>query len=301
VIRLYFRINVPNDYDLLSSVHSWIYPDIQPVPERTGPTFFGRVYTFDNQRVVLVLSQKKRDARIRIDHSETDIERRILRAFLKRIFNLDFEIDDALKQMSKDPVIAHLVPDVAGIRPYMSPTPFEALIKTIIQQQVSYRSANVFTQRMILGLTKPVLFKNQLWYDFPDAKTIIEIGPDGLRDFGFGYKVEYIHRIASLVAKGELELDSLIEVPYDEVFTRLKPIRGIGEWTIRVLSIAGLGNFSVFAYDDLVIQKILGHLYNKGTRMSSSQVLEITNSWGESGSMVLYLLMCAEVLGYLKS
>ncbi|MFX1580482.1 MAG: DNA-3-methyladenine glycosylase family protein [Promethearchaeota archaeon] len=298
---MYFRINVPDDYDLLSSVHSWIYPDIQPVPERTGPTFFGRVYTFDNQRVVLVLSQKKRGARIRIDHSETDIERRILRAFLKRIFNLDFEIDDALKQMSKDPVIAHLVQDVAGIRPYMSPTPFEALIKTIIQQQVSYRSANVFTQRMILGLNRPVLFKNQLWYDFPDAKTITETGPDGLRNFGFGYKVEYIHRIASLVAKGKLELDSLIEVPYDEVFTRLKPIRGIGEWTIRVLSIAGLGNFSVFAYDDLVIQKILGHLYNKGTRMSSSQVLELANSWGESGSMVLYLLMCAEVLGYLKS
>ncbi|MFW9834535.1 MAG: DNA-3-methyladenine glycosylase family protein [Candidatus Thorarchaeota archaeon] len=298
---MYFRIDVPDDYDLLSSVHSWIYPDIQPVPERTGLTFFGRGYTFDDQRVVLVLSQKKPGARIRIDHSETDIARRTLRTFLKRTFNLDFEIETALKQMNKDPVIAHLVEDVAGIRPYMSPTPFEALIKTIIQQQVSYRSANVFTQRMILGLTKPVLFKNQLWYDFPDANTITEIGPEGLRDFGFGYKVEYIHRVASLVAKGELELDSLIDAPFEEVFTRLKPIRGIGEWTIRVLSIAGLGNFSVFAYDDLVIQKILGNLYNKGTRMTSSQVLELANNWGESSSMVLYLLMCAEVLGHLKS
>ncbi|OLS31754.1 MAG: DNA-3-methyladenine glycosylase [Candidatus Thorarchaeota archaeon AB_25] len=301
MIDLSFRVNVPSGYNLLSSVHSWIYPDIQPVPERTGDGYFGRVYSIDNQHVALIIQQKNPGGSLRVDYSENDIENRTLRALVKRTLNLDFKIDVALKQISEDPIISHLAPLVSGVRPYMSPTPYEALIKTIIQQQVSYKSANVFTKRMIFGLTRPVSFKNQSWYYFPDARTITETGMDALREFGFGYKVEYIHRAARLVFEGELELDSFIGVPYEEVYTALKPIRGIGEWTIRVLSLAGLGNFTGFAYSDLVIQKILGNLYNQGRRMTTKQVQEHAQTWGDSSTMVLYLLMSAEVLGFLKS
>lgn len=301
MIDLSFRVNVPSGYNLLSSVHSWIYPDIQPVPERTGDGYFGRVYSIDNQHVALIIQQKNPGGSLRVDYSENDIENRTLRALVKRTLNLDFKIDDALNQIGEDPIISYLAPLVSGVRPYMSPTPYEALIKTIIQQQVSYKSANVFTKRMIIGLTRPVSFKNQSWYYFPDARTIAETGMDALREFGFGFKVEYIYRVARLVFEGELELDSFIGVPYEEVYTALKPIRGIGEWTIRVLSLAGLGNFTGFAYSDLVIQKILGNLYNQGRRMTTKQVQEHAQTWGDSSTMVLYLLMSAEVLGFLKS
>lgn len=300
VISLSFRINVPSGYDLLSSVHSWIYPDIQPVPERTGDGYFGRVYSLDNQQVALIIRQTNPGESLRVNHSESDIGRRALKALVKRTLGLEIKIDDALSQMSVDPIIAHLVPRVAGIRPYMSPTPFEALIKTIIQQQISYKAANTFTKRMVLGLTNPVSFKDQSWYYFPDARTISKTGLDGLREFGFGYKTEYIHGAASLVAEGELDIDSFIGVPYEEVLAALKPIRGIGEWTVRVLSLAGLGNFTVFAYGDLVIQKILGNLYNQGQRMTTRQVREHAQTWGDSSIMVLYLLMSAEVLGLIN-
>ncbi|MHA2222258.1 MAG: hypothetical protein ACXAAO_09380 [Candidatus Thorarchaeota archaeon] len=83
--------------------------------------------------------------------------------------------------------------------------------------------------------------------------------------------------------------------------TTLKPIRGIGEWTVKVLSIAGLGDFSVFAYSDLVIQKILGNLYNDGRRMTAKQVQDRAMTWGDEGTKVLYLLMSAEVLGLIDS
>lgn len=301
VIRLSFRVNVPSGYDLLSSVHSWIYPDIQPVPERTGDGYFGRAYTLNNQHVALIIRQTNPGESLRVNHSESDIARRDLKVLVKRTLGLEIKIDDALSQMSEDPIIAHLVPRVAGIRPYMSPTSFEALIKTIIQQQISYRAANTFTKRMILGLTKPVSFKNQYWYFFPDARTISQTGLDGLREFGFGYKTEYIHGTASLVGMGKLDIDSFIGVPYDEVLAALKPIRGIGEWTVRVLSLAGLGNFTVFAYGDLVIQKILGNLYKQNQRMTTKQVREHAQIWGDSSTMVLYLLMSAEVLGLINT
>ena len=295
-----FRIKVPERYDLLSSVHSWIYPDIQPVPEQTGEGYFGRAYHLENEQVALVIRQNAPGESLRVRYSESNISRNQVKALVERTLGLGIKLEDALAQMSDDPVIAHLVPRVAGVRPYMSPTPFEALIKTIIQQQVSYRAANIFTKRMILGLTKPVSYENQSWYYFPDASTITKTGIEGLREFGFGYKTEYMHGVASLVAEGSLDIDSFVGVPYENVLAELKPIRGIGEWTVKVLSLAGLGNFSVFPYGDLVIQRILGKLYNPDQRMTAKQVREHATTWGDSGTLVLYLLMSSEVLGLIE-
>jgi len=269
---LSFRIEVPEEYDLLSSIHSWIYPDIQPVPERTGEGFFGRAYHLEDEDVVLVIRQSTPGESLRVSFSNSEISRTRLKKLVERTLGLRFNIEDALAQMSYDPAISHLVPGVAGVRPYMSPTPFEALIKTIIQQQVSYRAANIFTKRMVISLTKPVSFENQSWYYFPDAGTITETGMKGLREFGFGYKTEYVYGVANLVTEGNLDMDSFVGVPHEKVRTELTSIRGIGEWTVDVLSLAGLGDFSVFPYSDLVIQRILGKLYNQGTRMTAKQV-----------------------------
>ncbi|MHA2178319.1 MAG: DNA-3-methyladenine glycosylase family protein, partial [Candidatus Thorarchaeota archaeon] len=277
------------------------YPDIQPVPEQTGDGFFGRAYVFDNENVAMIIKQSKAGASLRVSHSETNIPRNQLRMLVRRTLGQGISFDEALSQMKRDPVIARLVPGVSGVRPYMSPTPFEALIKTIIQQQISYRAANMFTSRMVVGLSTPLSHEGQSWFHFPDAITISKKGSDGLKEYGFGYKSEYIHGVASLVAEGGLDLDSLIGNSQEQVMTTLKPIRGIGEWTVKVLSIAGLGDFSVFAYSDLVIQKILGNLYNDGRRMTAKQVQDRAMTWGDEGTKVLYLLMSAEVLGLIDS
>ncbi|MFW9769054.1 MAG: DNA-3-methyladenine glycosylase family protein [Candidatus Thorarchaeota archaeon] len=298
---LSFRIEVPSGYDLLASVHSWIYPDIQPVPEQTGKGYFGRAHSMHGDKFALIIRQSNPGDDLRIDYSKTKLPWSTLKALVVKTLGLGINFDDALKCMAKDEAISHLVSGVAGIRPYMSPTPYEALIKTIIQQQVSYRSANIFTKRMILELTSPITYEGQSWYHFPDATTIAEKGPEGLKEYGFGYKTEYIHGVASRIAEGSLELDSLVGIPYERVLERLKPIHGIGVWTTKVLSLAGLGDFSVFAYDDLVIQKILGKLFNDGQRMNAKQVQEKSAEWGEAGTKVLYLLMSAEVLGLLSS
>jgi len=298
---LSFQISVPVGYDLLASVHSWIYPDIQPVPEQTGDGYFGRVYDIDNERVALVINQSEPGVRLRVSHSETNIPRTILRSLVKRTLGLKINFEDALNQIANDSVLSNLIPGLTGIRPYQSPTPFEALIKTIIQQQISYRAANIFTNRMVLELSRSISHEGKTWYHFPDAKSISRKGSEGLKQFGFGYKTAYIHGVASLVADGKLDLDGLVGASYDKVLSELKPIRGIGVWTVKVLSLAGLGDFSVFAYSDLVIQRIMGDLYNNGKRMTARQVKDHSLNWGAASTKVLYLLMSAEVLGLIDS
>ena len=62
---------------------------------------------------------------------------------------------------------------------------------------------------MVLELTRPISHEGRTWYHFPDAKSISRKGSEGLKQFGFGYKTDYIHGVASLVADGKLDLDGL--------------------------------------------------------------------------------------------
>jgi DNA-3-methyladenine glycosylase II len=294
---LLLELRVPRNYDLLKSIHSWIYPDIQPVPEVTGPDYFGRFLEIRGELIPLILRQNRPGGSLEIVFPEKFANIKDLRLLSRRILGFDKSMDSALSLMKSDPNLKRFVASVKGIRPYIAESIHEALVKTIIQQQVSYRSANVVTRKMILGLSRQQMFEGVDLYSFPTPEEIVDCGVAGLERFGIGYRTQYVHRVSSLVVHGELDLESLSMMTFTEIMEVLSPIRGIGEWTIQAAIVAGLGDLTIFPYGDLVIQNILGALYNSGVRMTKTQVIEKSAEWGRDGPSILYLLMSAYVLG----
>ncbi len=298
-MQLSLKLEVPPYYDLLKSVHSWIYTDIQPVPEVTGPDFFGRVYRIKGQLVPLIFRQSGPGQVLDISFPKGSAAIQNVSRLSRRVLGLDKSMDSALSIMKRDPNLKRIAVDVRGIRPYLAESLHEALVKSIIQQQISYRSANVVTKRLILGLSKKRVFNDVKLFSFPSAQDIASCGEKGLGEFGIGYRTEYVYRVSSLVASGKLDLESLVELSFNEIMEILNPIRGIGEWTVQAAVIAGLGDLTVFPFGDLVIQNILGKLYNNGIRMTKNQVIEKSEDWGREGPSILYLLMSAYVLGFI--
>lgn len=292
---------VPKRYDLLMSVHSWIYPDVQPVPEKTGPGWYGRVLTIDEVRCATIVKQPQPGSRLNVYYSSDNLSAKEVNGKLRRVLGLEIETRPALDSILEDNAISSIAPKIQGIRPYLADSPFEALVKSIIQQQISYRAANVITKRLVLGLSGPEPADDEHLYAFPGASALKDRGIDGLRGYGLGFKAEYINTVCSLVETGRLDLQRLIERPYEEVLEVLRVIHGVGEWTVQTFMIAGVGELSVFPFGDLGTRNLMGRIYNGGKRMSTEEVIGKSRSWGKHGPMVLYLLMCADVLGLLES
>ncbi|MHA1483821.1 MAG: DNA-3-methyladenine glycosylase family protein [Candidatus Thorarchaeota archaeon] len=290
-------LRVPAGYDLVSSVHSWIYPDVQPVPEVTWKQGVGRIFTFDNESARVLVGQLRPGATLKILAESVSLSREQIRNKIRWVLGLKVDVGDALAAMQDDPIISHIAPSVACIRPYVANSLFEGLIKSIIQQQVSYRAANVLTKRLVLELTCAHVLDGCKLYPFPTSSQLLNTGEEVLRALGLGYKARCILEIASLDASGEIDIEGLLGCPREEIMDTLTSIRGVGEWTVQMLMIAGFGDFTVFPYGDLGIQNLLGNLYQHGTRMAKNEVIEKAHSWGDAGPMVLYLLMCADVLG----
>ncbi|MFW9845758.1 MAG: DNA-3-methyladenine glycosylase family protein [Candidatus Thorarchaeota archaeon] len=288
---------MPRNYDLLRSVHSWIYPDIQPVPEMTGTDFFARIFRIDGLLLPLLLQQAGPGDRIRLSYPDENVSKNDVMVLARRILGFDIDFNNALAYMKKDPLLEHLVTSVQGIRPYTTDTPFEALVKSVIQQQISYRAANAVTKRMVMSISEKEKLHGLDLYSFPTASSIVQCGLDGLQSFSIGYRSEYVLEVAKLVDSGVLDLDQMTGATFQEVHEILGQVHGIGEWTVKAFMIAGFGDLSIFPFGDLSIQNILGVLYSNGNRMSKSEVIEKSNEWGEVGPSVLYLLMSAYVLG----
>jgi DNA-3-methyladenine glycosylase II len=293
-------LSVPSDYNLLLSVHSWIYPDVQPVPEVTGPGWYGRILTVGPALCPVVVKQSEPGKRLRVTYTSEIVSKREVTKALRRILGLDIDIQPALDQMAEDASLAAIAAKVTGIRPYLADTPLEALVKTIIQQQISYRAANVITRRLVLDIGGSDQALRESLYGFPTESSLISCGIDGLRAYGLGYKADYVYNVCSLVAAGRLELSKLVDMRYEEVLENLSSIRGVGEWTVQTFMIAGVGDTSVFPFGDLGARTFLGHVYNEGNRMSTNQVAERSKSYGPHGPLILYLLMCADVLGLVE-
>lgn len=291
---------VPREYNLLLSVHSWVYPDVQPVPEITGTSSLGRIFTIGKAPCSVVVKQPEPGSRLRVVYSPETISRREVTKKVRGILGLDIDIQPALDQMVEDEILSPIVPRVSGIRPYVADTPFEALIKTIIQQQISYRAASVITKRLVLGLGGVDQTLDDVLYGFPSESSLIASGVDGLRAYGLGYKADYVYNVCSLVADGSLDLSMVVEMPYEEILEFLGSIRGVGQWTVQAFMIAGLGDTSIFPFGDLATRNFLGHFYNAGNRMSTKQVVEKSKAFGPNGPLILYLLMCADVLGLVE-
>ncbi|MHA1638434.1 MAG: DNA-3-methyladenine glycosylase family protein, partial [Candidatus Thorarchaeota archaeon] len=258
-----FEIKVPKDYDLLSSVHAWIFPEIQPVPEKTWENNFGRLFTIGSKQVEITLHQEKPGSSIQVTSSGKGVRRKSIEEKIGHTLGISIDLKQVHDVMKTDSHLAPIASAVAGIRPYSTDTPFESLIKGIIQQQISYKAANVITKRLVEATSN----ESSMLFQFPDYQSILDLGPEGMRSIGLGYKVPYIQNVCELIERKELVLDTLVGKTYEEVSEVLKPIKGIGEWTIQVLAIAGLSDFSVYPFGDLGIQNVLGKIFNKGKRM----------------------------------
>jgi len=163
-----------------------------------------------------------------------------LTARVRRMFDLDADSIAIDGHLARDPDLAPLVAAVPGIRIAGSADPVEALIRTLVGQQISVAAARTVLGRIVAHFG-----------DFPNAGELADRAPEVLR--GPAARVDAIRRIADAVATGEVSLDPA--TPVAELRSRLLALRGIGPWTTEYLAMRALGHPDAFPATDLVLRQ----------------------------------------------
>jgi DNA-3-methyladenine glycosylase II len=161
--------------------------------------------------------------------------------------------------------------NVAGTLPepvLRAPTGFPGLLRIILEQQVSTKSAEAMW-RKLCAMVDPVT---------PDA--LLALDDDQLRQCGFSrQKMVYARGLAEDVASGQLDIEAVQRMPDDEALESLVRIKGIGRWSAEIYLLLVLGRPDVWPVDDLAVAVGLQWLLGRAERPPRDELVALGEPW----------------------
>lgn len=160
--------------------------------------------------------------------------------------------DDAVAYLSeRDPRMADAIARIGHVWRVRDDDLFQAVVHSIVGQQISTRAQATVWARMRDGLGTV------------DAAHVAAASVEELQAFGMTYgKVGYIRDFALRVQDGSFDIAAVERMGDDEAIEALASLRGVGRWTAEMILTFCLNRPDVFAYDDLAIQRGLRMLYH---------------------------------------
>ena len=179
------------------------------------------------------------------------IEREVL-----RFLGLPFDLDTFGEWADAQPVLGEVARALAGYRPVLQPDPFEALVTSITAQQVSLQSAAAIRSRFVERFGE----RHEHAWSFPGRERVARASEAELVALGFSNrKAEYVLGLA----RSDLDLEALAELPDEEVTARLVALRGLGEWTADWFLARHLGRPHAWPAGDLGLRKAVAAFYGE--------------------------------------
>lgn len=225
---------------------------------------------------------------------------RKVRVLVNSMFNLEVDLKPFYRAVKGDPIMSRLAGRLYGLKSPTTPTVFEALVDSIIEQQISLVAAHSMQNRLIMAFGDRLELDGETYYAFPTPEKLASVSVDKIKSCGLsGKKAEYIKDISIMVAAGTLDLDKLEGYDdIDEIREELKAIRGIGAWTAEMTMIRGLHKMDSIPADDIGLQAKISHFYGKTGRVSSDELKEIARQWGKWRGLGGYYLIMAHHQGF---
>ncbi len=162
---------------------------------------------------------------------------------------LPFDAKKAIAHLkSADPKLGELIDRVGPftLRIDSSVTPFEALLESILYQQLHGKAAATIHRRV-----------REYYGGDPSPKLLVETPDEVLRAAGVSRnKILALKDLAARTIDGTVPSHSVIaKMPDADIVERLTAVRGIGPWTVEMLLIFRLGRPDVLPVSDYGVRK----------------------------------------------
>ncbi len=217
---------------------------------------------------------------------------------LKFIFNLDFDLFSFYTEIKSNPTLHKIAQRLFGLKNPTTPTVFESLVDSIVEQQISIKVAHTIEERIVKRFGEKITLDDNTFFVYPTPQAVAESGVDEVRQCGLSQrKAEYIHNAAALIAQGKLDLEGLKNQPDAEhIIKELDEIRGIGVWTAELTMLRGMQRLDALPADDFGIRRVISRYFCGGRPIKTVEARQVAESFGRWKGLAAFYLIIAEVL-----
>jgi DNA-3-methyladenine glycosylase II len=157
-----------------------------------------------------------------------------------------------------------------SLEPRADGTHFDAVMRSIIFQQLSGQAAGTIHRRL----------KDLYGGRDPTPKELLRTSDEKLRAIGLSrQKTAYLKDLATRVSTGSFPMDTLDELADDQIIEALTAVKGVGRWTAQMFLMFRLGRPDVLPDLDLGIQKGVKRAYGLRKHPLPKRVAKIGAKW----------------------
>lgn len=201
------------------------------------------------------------------------------------VAGLPYDPEDALGHFrSTDPILAGLTAEIGEFRLKFrtESTPFEALLRSIVYQQLSGRAAGSILTR-VLGLYGDA---------FPTPAELLDTAEETLRSCGLSQaKTRAVKDLAEKTGQGALPApDAIAGMSSAEIIKAFTAVRGIGPWTVEMLLIFNLGHPDILPATDLGVRRGFSVAYQRTVLPEPDELLKHGERWKPYRSVASWYL-----------
>jgi DNA-3-methyladenine glycosylase II len=103
-------------------------------------------------------------------------------------------------------------------------------------------------------------------------------------------KIVYARALAEAITSKQLRLKPLELLPDEDIRTKLKKIKGIGDWTVDIYLLFVLQRCDIFPTGDLAMMNALKQIKQWPIQTDKDKILELAEQWRPYRSIATYLL-----------
>jgi len=243
--------------------------------------------------------QPKLTAELKSDKALTYDDEKRAQETISVLFSLNFDLTPFYEETKTDKTMTSVTQRLWGLKSPTTQTAFEALIDSIVEQQISLKVANSIESKLTKRFGDALSVEGEVYYAYPTPQKLASAEIDAIRQCGLSQrKAEYIQGISKLVADGKLDLEKLKNCNNtDEIVSELDRVRGIGVWTAELTMLRGMQKFEALPADDLGLRRVISRYYCGGKVIASAQARQIAENWGRWKGLAAYYLVVAERKG----
>lgn len=182
---------------------------------------------------------------------------------------------------NQDKILGQAIERIGMIEREITPNPFEALISSVVSQQISKKAAETVWNRLrtLLGDIS--------------AEGIALVELEAIQGCGMSLrKAGYIKGIAEAAQRGVIDFNNLHTHTDEEIIQALSALPGVGVWTAEMLLIFSLCRQDVVSYRDLAIRRGMINCYglNELTKETFEHYRQKYSPYGSVASLYLWAL-----------
>lgn len=274
-------IKVPQPFDLqLTAGHQTHYQEVAGADSYVNGIYSRALFLKGRVLVASLQLEDPASATLKITVTGEMVSKSDLNYALNtitRLLGLQENLKPFYDFFEKDKILSGIIAGLRGLRPTRSENVFEALIMSIIGQQISAVVARNIRDIIVNRYGKSTSIGERTFYCFPTPESLLSAGLDGLREAKLSVrKAEYIYEVSSRVLEKSIEDSLLSAMSDDEVVDSLTKIRGIGSWTAQWVLLRALGRIDAFPAGDLALKRTIADLYFDGKVVSEATLVQFS-------------------------